>query len=146
MRKLEAAKGRVLITPREGTPIAGNVRLDNKSRGVHDNLYCNILILKDGMQKVCLLGFDLIFLEYNTCYIIKSRIEKATDIKATNIIMWATHTHSGPDTGMRLYQDHAHEDPQVGTYIEEMSERVIKGVVMANWNFEYVTLKASAFF
>jgi hypothetical protein len=36
MKKLKAAKGRVIITPLTGTPMAGNVRLDNKSRGVHD--------------------------------------------------------------------------------------------------------------
>ena len=45
---MKAAKGRVIITPPTGTPIGGNVRTDNKSRGVHDDLYCNILILNDG--------------------------------------------------------------------------------------------------
>ncbi len=82
MKIQKAARGRVLITPAVGTPMAGNIRLDNQSRGVHDDLYCNILILNDSHTKVCLLGFDLIGLEYVTCSDIKARIEKATDISA----------------------------------------------------------------
>ncbi len=140
MKNLEASKGRVLITPPVGTPMAGNVRLDNKSRGVHDDLFCNILILKDTGTKVCLLGFDVIGLEYDTCYDLKDRIEKATDIPAKNIVMWATHTHSGPDTGMRMYQ--GKNDPELCAYLEDLAKIVVEGVIKANQNFEEVVLKS----
>ncbi len=139
MKKLKAAKGRVLITPPIGTPMAGNVRLDNKSKGVHDDLYCNIMILNDNHAKVCLLGFDLIGLEYTTCNEIKNRIEKATDIPAPNIVIWATHTHSGPNTGMRMYQG---TDDEINAYLEDMTVKVIVGVSKANENYDEVTLKA----
>jgi len=139
MKKLKAAKGRVVITPPIGTPMAGNVRIDNKTRGVHDDLYCNILIIKDNDKKVCLLGFDLIGLEFETCNDIKLRIEKESGIPSSNIMFWATHTHSGPDTGMRMY---GIPDPSVKLYIEEMIVRVVAGVKIANLNFEEVTLKA----
>lgn len=138
MKKLKAAKGRVVITPPTGIPIAGNVRLDNKSRGVHDNLYCNILILNDNNTKVCLLGFDVIGLEYTTCNDIKNRIEKATDIPAANIVMWATHTHSGPDTGLRMYQG---TEDLINAYLEDMAVMVVAGVAKANEKYEEVVLK-----
>jgi len=139
MKKLSAAKGRILITPPKGTPMAGNVRLDNRSRGVHDELYCNILILNDNATKVCLLGLDVIGLEYTTCDDLKNRIAQATDILPANIVIWATHTHSGPDTGMRMYLG---TEDGIQAYLEEISVKIIAGVVKANKNFEEVNLKA----
>ena len=138
MKKLKAAKGRVIITPPAGTPMAGNIRLDNKSRGVHDDLYCNILILDDNSTKVCLLGFDLIGIEYTTCTDIKERIEKVTGIPSENIVMWATHTHSGPDTGMRMYQG---TDKIINAYLEDTTKKVVEGVANANRKYEIVVLK-----
>jgi len=139
MKKLKAAKGRVVISPPVGTPMAGNIRLDNKSRGVHDDLYCNILILNDNSTKVCLLGFDLIGIEYTTCTDIKERIEKVTGIPSENIVMWATHTHSGPDTGMRMYKG---TEDLINAYLEDMVAKVVAGVTKANEKYEEVVLKA----
>lgn len=138
MKCLKAAKGRVIISPPVGTPMAGNIRLDNRSRGVHDNLYCNILILNDNSIKVCFLGLDLIGIEYKTCTDIKVRIEKATGIPSENIVMWATHTHSGPDTGMRMYQG---TDEIINAYLEDITEKVVKGVARADSKYESVCLK-----
>ncbi|MCE5345310.1 MAG: neutral/alkaline non-lysosomal ceramidase N-terminal domain-containing protein [Bacteroidales bacterium] len=138
MKKLSAAKGRVIITPPTGTPMAGNIRLDNKSRGVHDDLYCNILILNDDSTKICLLGFDLVGIEYTTCEDIKKRIEKDSGIPSANIVMWATHTHSGPDIGMRMYEG---TDNIVNAYLDDMTVRVVEGVIKADKEYEEVILK-----
>ncbi len=142
METMKAAKNRVVITPPVGTPIAGNVRLDNKSRGVHDDLYCNILILDDHSRKICLLGCDLIYLQYSTCSDIRGRIEKATGIPASDIVMWATHTHSGPDTGMQMYQSSG--EPQIKDYLKTMSSCIVEGVIRANEKYEEVTLQAGS--
>jgi neutral ceramidase len=139
MRKIKAAKGRVVITPPKGTPMAGNVRLDNKSRGVHDDIFCNILILTDDCTKVCLLGFDLVALEYSTCNDIKARIEQIAGIPSSNIVIWVTHTHSGPDTGMPMYQ--GMDDALTKTYVESMIANVALGVASVNGTFKEVTLK-----
>jgi len=128
-----------MITPPIGIPMAGNIRLDNKSRGVHDDIYCNILILNDNHTKVCLLGFDIIGLEYTTCNYLKNSIKKATDILASNIVIWATHTHSGPDTGMRMYQGN---DDLINAYLEDMVIKVVAGVVKANKKYQEIILKA----
>jgi len=140
IKKIRAAKGRVQITPQTGTPIAGNVRIDNKSRGVHDNLFCNILFLNDNVNKICLLSFDLIFLENATCNNIKKRIEKAIKISAENIVIWVTHTHSGPDTGLPMYR--GKDDSIVDAYLEDMITKVVVGVVKADEKYEEVILKA----
>lgn len=139
MNLLRAAKGKVVITPPPGTPMAGNIRSDNKSRGVHDDLFCSIIILNDGNAKICFLGFDLIGLEYSTCNEIRTRISEYTDIPSSNVMIWATHTHSGPDTGMRMYQ--GNEDA-VATYLGKLVQIVADGVKEVNENFEEVRLKA----
>jgi len=116
---MKALVSKVKITPKKGTPMGGNVRLDNKSRGVHDDLFCNILILNDGNKKICLLGFDLVGLKYVTCSSIKKAISKNTDIAFENIVMFATHTHSGPDTCMRMYNGIEKEIDEYLLLIEE---------------------------
>lgn len=136
---LKAARGKVLITPSRGFPMAGNIRMDNKSRGVHDDLFCNILILDDNCTKICLLGFDLIGLEFNTCEEIRNLISDSTGIPSQNIVIWATHTHSGPDTGMRLYSG---SEKAVKSFLDDLVCRVSDGVIRANTNFENVRIKA----
>ncbi len=139
MNLLRAAKGKVIITPPPGTPMAGNIRSDNKSRGVHDDLFCSIIILKDGNTKICFLDFDLIGLEYSTCNEIRTRISECTDIPSSNVMIWATHTHSGPDTGMRMYK--GNEDAVAG-YLGKLVKLVADGVKEVNANFEEVRLQA----
>lgn len=136
---MKAATGRINITPPVGTSIGGNVRADNKSRGVHDDLFCNILILDDGIKKICLLGFDVIGLNYNTCNDIKREIEIAINIPFPNIVIWATHTHSGPDTCMRMTEGIGEI---IKDYLDEVTKRLVSGITGVNNNYKEVLLKA----
>ncbi len=138
MKTQKAATARVEITPPTGTPIAGNVRKDNKSRGVHDPLYCNILILDDDTTRVCMLGFDLIWLEEKVYMQLTQEIERETGIPVSNIIAWGTHTHSGPDTGLRMYGE---PSDSVGKYLDNMIQAVTGGVKRANMSLQKVVLK-----
>ncbi|MBN2557530.1 MAG: hypothetical protein JXB33_02105 [Clostridia bacterium] len=121
---MKAAAGRVKITPGNGIPMGGNVRIDNKSRGVHDDLFCNILMLDDGKTEVCLMGFDFVGLKYETCNDIRKKVSKSTGIAASNITIWGTHTHSGPDTCMRMYHG---IDEIIGEYLGETAVKVADG-------------------
>ena len=135
---MKAAAGKIKITPDNGIPMGGNVRIDNKSRGVHDDLYCNVLMLNDGKTEVCLMGFDFVGLKYTTCTDIKERVEKATGIPASNITMWGTHTHSGPDTCMRFYHG---IDTIIDEYLDRVADEVTAGCEKIHDNYENVTLK-----
>jgi len=137
---MKALTSRVKITPKTGTPMGGNVRLDNKSRGVHDDLYCNILILNDGNEKVCLLGFDLVGVKYSTCTSIKTAISDNTDIKFENIVIFATHTHSGPDTCMRMYNG---IEDAIDKYLAIVEENILTEIVdLVKKPYMEVTLKS----
>ena len=135
---MKAATGRVVITPPIGTPMGGNVRKDNKSRGVHDDLFCNILILEDDKRKICLLGFDLIGLRYTTCNQIKSEIEKVTGISSSDIMIWSTHTHSGPDTSTQMTVG---IDDIINEYLNDVITKVASGVAAVTQNFQDVILR-----
>ena len=135
---MKAATAKINISPPLGTPMGGNVRVDNKSRGIHDDLFCTILIFHDGEKKVCLLGFDLIGLNYTTCNNIKSEIANLTKIPVSNIVIWATHTHSGPDTCMLFTKE---IDKLIADYLDDVMKKVVSGVAEANRKYKEVILK-----
>jgi neutral ceramidase len=122
---MRAAALSVNITPPIGLPIGGNVRDDNISRGVHDNLLCNIVLLQDNEKRVCFLSLDLLGLHYDSCQMIKNRICKKTGLSPKNILVSTTHTHSGPDV-IDFFKEEI--DPACLKYVEDISEKVSDGV------------------
>jgi Neutral/alkaline non-lysosomal ceramidase. len=94
---MKAAAASIDITPPVGLPIGGNVRDDNKSRGIHDKLFCNAIVFESNDERICLLSFDLSALYYDLCRHVKSEIFRETGITPEKIVVLATHTHSGPD-------------------------------------------------
>lgn len=136
---MRAAVGRIKITPKIGIPMGGNVRIDNKSRGVHDDLFCNVLMLNDGTTEICLMGFDFVGLKYTTCIDIKKRVSKATGIPTANMTAWGTHTHSGPDTCMRMYHG---IEKVIDEYLDGVAAEVAKGCEKIHKTYEDVILKS----
>ncbi|MBN1622886.1 MAG: hypothetical protein JW903_00840 [Clostridia bacterium] len=135
---MKAAAGRIVVTPDYPIPMGGNVRTDNMSRGVHDDINCSILILDDGITKVCLMGFDYVGLKYSTCNEMKKRIMESTGIPFENITIWGTHTHSGPDTCMRMYNG---IDEIIDRYLDETASKVAFGIMEIVKDFREVNLR-----
>jgi len=86
------------ITPKIGLPMGGNIRSDNKSRGIHDLLYADIIVMNDRKKEVCFVDLDLLMLEFEGSNYLKRQIEQSSGIPESNITITCTHTHSGPDT------------------------------------------------
>jgi len=123
---MRAACYRVDITPVIGTPLGGNVREDNRSRGVHDPLYANFLYLKEKETKLLFIGLDIVGVFGSFVRKIKSRIHQRTGILPQQIVVFATHTHSGPDV-MECFKDEY--DPLVVHYLEELERKLVDGAV-----------------
>jgi len=140
MKKLKAAKGRVVITLPPGIPIADNIRSDNESKRAHDKMCCNILILADNDTEVCLLGFDVSLPDFTYFNDIRDKIENAAGVSAANIIMWTNETLSDTDAFKRSYQ--VTEDSVLKVYANEISDKVVAAVKEAKENYEEVKLKA----
>lgn len=119
-----AGTTKVDITPDIGVPIGGNVREDNISRGIHDQLYANILYLESEGKELLLVGCDLIGIDKKVAEAIKTRIEEELGISKNNIILFATHTHSGPDI-LGSFKDKI--DPKIEAYLNNLIKKIVLG-------------------
>ncbi len=106
---MKVAAKSIRITPPIGLSIGGNVRADDKSRGIHDDLFCNAVFFSKNDTDVLFLSFDLLLLMLDQCHDIKQRVSKATGVPVQNIMVNVTHTHSGPDTG-DIFKVERHSD------------------------------------
>ncbi len=88
----------VNYTPQVGLDMAGNYRgNDYASRGVHDSLYAKALVAANQKgEKVALLTVDICYIPKETIEMMRAYIAAHSTIKAENVMIMATHTHSGP--------------------------------------------------
>ncbi len=88
----------LVITAPIGTPLAGNGREDSRSRGVHDDLCANLAYVESGNRRHLFIGLDLLGLKRREADAIKQRVYADCNILPEQITIFATHTHSGPNT------------------------------------------------
>ncbi len=93
--ELRIGKAAVKITPPVGVPMAGyySIRL---AEGTHDDLYAKAIVYEYAGAKAAIVACDLVGIERK--YVVEARrlIEAATGIRAGNISISATHSHTGP--------------------------------------------------
>ena len=113
-----AGAAEVEITPRVGEYLSGWLRA-RKSKGVDDPLFAKALVLNSGNENLVIVALDLIVICRQhveaACNIIRER----TGIPRRNVLVCASHTHSGPYTTTLL-------DPQARPdekYMEKVSLR-----------------------
>ena len=134
MLKAGAAKTR--ITPPAGIPFLGHGA--RVSQGIHDDLWARSLVLEDDNEKVAIIALDLCWpLPKNDYLKVRREVESRTDIKGENVLVSATHTHSGPtfsatieDYPMPLKRRRELIDP----WVESLPRRISESVVEANSN------------
>ncbi|MBK5280216.1 MAG: neutral/alkaline non-lysosomal ceramidase N-terminal domain-containing protein [Bacteroidia bacterium] len=110
----------VNYTPEVGLAMAGNYRGDDyASRGVHDSLYAKAFVAKDDKgEKVALLTVDICFIPKESIEMMRTHIASKTTIKAANIMIMSTHTHSGPVGGLNA--------PKAIEYLTKAASAVIE--------------------
>jgi hypothetical protein len=85
----------VPINPPDGIPLAGYYS-ERGSAGVIDDIFSKAAVLDDGQTRVALIVCDLISLPRQTVVEARERIEKETGIPGSNVMLSATHSHTGP--------------------------------------------------
>lgn len=88
--------GEVECTPRLGLPLQGNFRDDYAARGVHDQLKAKALVVESAGTRVAICAVDVCLLDAANVAVFRAAASGATGIPAGNIMVCATHTHSGP--------------------------------------------------
>jgi len=97
---LEAGAAKVEITPPVGTPLNGyGARMGRDSLDVHDPLYARCLYLSDGTTSLFLVTSDLCVINRE----LRERVLQLApkEVPPENIILTATHTHSGQGAMIR---------------------------------------------
>ncbi len=116
-----------VITPPIGTSINGNFR-DGTVRNIHDETHARALVLDDGQTKLGFVVSDLCMIYRETLDKAKQRAHKFTGIPTMNMLMSATHTHSG-GTACSVFQS----DPDPA-YLAFLEERIADALIRAYEN------------
>jgi len=95
--RLRAGSARVVITPPVGTPLSGYASRVEGSIGVHDDLYAKCLILDDGATRVVVIACDVAGFPKRFVADVRRRVEELTGVPGDNVMVTATHTHTGPN-------------------------------------------------
>ena len=110
----------VNYTPAVGLDMAGNYRgNDYASRGIHDSLYAKAIVASNERgEKAALLTVDICFIPRETIEMMRDYIASKTTIKPGNVMIMATHTHSGPVADLNA--------PKVREFLSKAAGAVVK--------------------
>lgn len=91
---LKVGTGVRVITPKTLMPISGGVGTPEPATGVQGDLFARAIAFEDGDVRVALVSLDCLGFPG----VLGDQVRaKVTGIPGTNILIGATHTHSGPD-------------------------------------------------
>src|SRR5215472_10439920 len=97
MSPLTAGVGRSIITPRDGVPMSGYANR-GLSSGLHDDLNARAIVLDNGTNRLALCSLELLWLRQADADRIRQSVAARCNLTPAEIFIFATHTHSGPQT------------------------------------------------
>ena len=131
-RTLSAGAAVADITPKTPQFLYGYPHVERESTGVHDRLMASALFLSDGSTEAIFIANDIIFVPRSMAMRARQRISHATSTPAANIMITATHTHSGPLTSKHISNE---ADPVVPepdpAYLRLMEDAIVECAVKA---------------
>lgn len=148
---LLAGVSMVDITPPRGYRMAGYYN-ERFNTGQIDPLHAKIILFKQGDLQVGLIFCDLIGMPGPLVDQARPKIEQATGIPASNLVICATHSHTGP-LFFGLFREQFHEkaieelgkDPhEEVNYDDQLTEAWIKGLQEAKSTLAPVQLNSGA--
>jgi hypothetical protein len=95
---LKAGAAQIDTSPKDSQFLFGYPHVERYSTGIHDRLWSSAFYLSDGNEQVLFIANDIIFISKEIAKSIRNEISKQTGMKPENIMITATHTHSGPST------------------------------------------------
>src|SRR5581483_11591929 len=90
-----AGAAEVDITPPVGCPMAGYYSLRG-AEGTHDPLHAKALVLEKDGTRAALVALDLIGTTFGIVEESRKLVEQQTGIPGRNVMISATHSHTGP--------------------------------------------------
>jgi hypothetical protein len=110
--------------------------------GIHDPLKAKALVMQQGHERIALVFCDLVGMSLNVSTNARAQASRLTGIPTSNIMICATHTHTGPlfDDSDDVWRDYFHNaaiakygnDPHEEIYYPAfLIERIVKLIALA---------------
>lgn len=128
---LKIGYAEINYTPRVGLDMVGNYRGDDyASRGIHDSLYAKAIVAMgaDG-TKAAVVSVDICNIDKGAADYLREYVAAHSDIPATNVMIHATHTHSGPPSKL--------DAPEARMYLT----KAVDAVLVANQRLKSTRLQ-----
>ncbi len=131
-QNLRVGTAEVVITPPAGMPMAGYYAT-RLLTGVHDDLHAKAIVISSGPQTVALVACDLVGLPPAIIEEARQLIEKDSGIPAANVMISATHTHTGPliPTSGARESAYGAQLPVAKQYRKELPRKIAESVRLA---------------
>lgn len=123
------------ITPGFGVAMGGYGARKGVAEGVHDPLMVRVIVLSDGATKLVIAVCDLVGVMPDLVTRARALIEQEVGIPAANVLIAATHTHSGPGS-IRIGVD-----GESGHFIGTTARKIAGAVRLADKRAVRVNLK-----
>ena len=95
-----------------------------KSIGVHDDLKARALVLDDGKSRVAIVAIDVAYVYESITQDIRKRVRQLTGIKEQDVMVCASHTHTGPMMGNNNFWPARGESQYLKTFPEYVAGTV----------------------
>jgi len=131
--RLESGAATVDITPFDTQFLFGYPHVPRYSTGVHDSLMSSALFLSDGATSLLFVTNDVIFVDKALVQRARARIESATGVARANILISATHTHSGPITVDYVSNEMDAAVPEAdAAYLQVLEDGIVAAATLAH--------------
>ena len=114
---LKAGVAQLNITPSVGYP-----HYRNFGTAVHDSLYVKAIVFRQGALAWAIAVCDLLWIERSLSSEVRMRVSEKTGIPFDNILITATHTHTGPAYHPNIYELNDHLRKFDGTVEDAISK------------------------
>jgi hypothetical protein len=142
--EMRAGAAAVAITPPLGVPMAGYYS-ERGATGVHDDLFARAIVVESQGTKAALVALDLISTSRHFVEAARERIEATTGIPAANVMISATHTHTGPilaRTSTR-YDAQGGQNERAKLFMDNLPGLIAQSVQEANERLASVKISAA---
>jgi len=120
------------ITPQEPQFLVGYPHVPRISEGIHDPLLASSLYLFDDPTALLFIAVDILFISPETVSACRVALSQATGVPEQNILISATHTHSGPVTNTVLaWRNDPVVPPADLSYMEQFRDTIIESGLAA---------------
>lgn len=93
---LKCGCAQIDVTPPVGVELSGYLARIQPSVGVYDRLYVRSIVLELDAQRAVLTGCDILGFPDELARDLRAEISQLAKTKAEHVMLWGTHTHSGP--------------------------------------------------